>query len=138
MLILLYLFLGLIGAIFLLWYAKQLPNRASHKLLGRALIIAALIYPLMALIQNQHEHLLTELSGIVVYGLFYLLSFKHHINWLAIGWLLHPVWDVFLHLYGPIQEVVPIWYAWACVSFDVLVGVYIFVILNPKPNTVKP
>ncbi len=138
MLILFYLLLGLIGAIALLWFARQLSNRARHQLLGRALVIAAVIYPLMAIYQQQYNHLLVEISGVFAYGLFYFLSLKHTPVWIAFGWLLHPVWDGALHLYGPIQGVVPVWYAWACFSFDILVGGYCFTLSKPESAAVKP
>ena len=44
---------------------------------------------------------------------------------LAVGWQLHSVWDVGLHLRGPGRHVAPDWYAIACVSFDVLLAVVI-------------
>lgn len=137
-LILLYLILGLIAAIALLVYVSRLSVPARHKMLGRALVIAAIIYPLMALYQEQYNHLLVETSGVFAYGLFYLLSLKFAPFWLAIGWLLHPIWDGVLHLYGPIQEVAPSWYAWACLSFDILVGGYCFTLSKPETSAVKP
>ena len=47
------------------------------------------------------------------------------IIWLSLGWLLHPVWDIAVHLFGPGHEVAPAGYAVACVSFDIAVAVYL-------------
>ena len=65
----------------------------------------------------------------LIYGLFYALALKHGILWLGLGWLLHPLWDLLLHLYGPGHHVVPQWYAWACLSFDAAVFGFIVVVL---------
>ncbi|TKB43139.1 DUF6010 family protein [Thalassotalea mangrovi] len=53
--------------------------------------------------------------------------------WLALGWLLHPVWDIGLHLQGPGWHIVPPWYAVACVSFDILVAIYIVWRIRNQP-----
>ena len=67
-----------------------------------------------------------EALGVFVYALFYWLSTKYSAIWLSLGWLLHPVWDVVLHLFGPGAHVAPEWYAVACLSFDIVVAAYIF------------
>ena len=47
--------------------------------------------------------------------------------WLALGWLAHPIWDVVLHLMGAGTSFTPAWYALACLGFDPLVAVYVWV-----------
>ena len=44
---------------------------------------------------------------------------------MTIGWFLHMGWDVVLHLMGPGLHIVPEWYAYACISFDVLMAGYL-------------
>lgn len=37
----------------------------------------------------------------------------------------HPLWDAALQLFGGAATFTPEWYVIACISFDVLVGVFI-------------
>lgn len=120
-----WLLIGALAVLPLLRFAERLPPNAMHKLLGRSLVIAAIIYIGFALIWGNISWVGVETAGVVIYSLFYWLSLRWSINWLAVGWLLHPVWDVVLHLLGPGYSVAPAGYAVACVSFDFAVGIYI-------------
>lgn len=123
--ILIWLAVGLLAVWPLLNFARRLSPRASQRLLGRGLIVAALVYVFFGFIWGDSFWIAVEAVGVATYGSFYWLSAKHSPLWLALGWLLHPIWDVFLHLAGPGAHVAPSWYAIACISFDVAVAVYI-------------
>jgi hypothetical protein len=99
----------------------------SHQILGNTLLIAALIYVAFALIWGDSRWLMIELVGVIIYGLFIRLSHIYSIKFLALGWLLHPLWDATLHLYGPAHSLAPTWYAVACISFDIIIAGYIFI-----------
>src|SRR4029450_13715775 len=64
---------------------------------------------------------LIELLQVVVFGTMALLGLRGSPYWLAAGWALHPLWDVWLHYTGPGEVFTPWTYAIACVSFDWLV-----------------
>jgi hypothetical protein len=40
---------------------------------------------------------LVELVGVIVFGVMALLGLRDSAWWLAVGWALHPLWDVVLH-----------------------------------------
>ena len=42
-----------------------------------------------------------------------------------LGWTVHPLWDIGLHLVGRRAAFTPAWYATTCASFDLLVAAYI-------------
>ncbi|GAA5315140.1 MAG: hypothetical protein AseanaTS_03440 [Candidatus Pelagadaptatus aseana] len=117
--------LGLLFVAPLLLFAQRLRFKTMVKLMGRSLIIAALIYIGFALLWGNTEWLVIEVMGVALYGLFYWLALRHSALWLSLGWLLHPLWDVMLHMLGPGAHVVPDWYAIACVSFDLAAALYI-------------
>lgn len=123
--ILIWLMLGFLAACLLLLFAHKLNAESKIKLLGCSLVFAAIIYVSFALIWGDVKWFFIELLGVVVYTVFYILAVKRGIIWLGLGWLLHPLWDLQLHLYGPGHDIVPDWYAWACLSFDVVVFIYI-------------
>jgi len=121
-----HIILGLILGTIYLSYAKQYP--AKEDLLWKwGLVIAAFIYILFALLWGDLEWVAIEIAGVLIYGLFYLLSNKFGLTWIAAGWLLHPIWDIGLHWYGAGSHIGPEWYTIPCLSFDILVGIYILV-----------
>ena len=117
---------GFVAALPLLVFAHRLKRRTMTRLMGRSLIAAAIIYIGFAALWGDAEWLAIETLGVVIYGFFYWLAIKHSDLWIGVGWLLHPVWDVALHLLGPGSHVAPAWYAVACLSFDFVVAAYIF------------
>lgn len=128
-----WLFLGLVLGVIFILYARSCRRR-EKTILAIGLIVAAFIYVGFALLWGNLSWFFIELAGVPIYGVFYWLAVRHSYFWLAIGWFVHPVWDVFLHLKGPGNFVAPEWYAVACISFDVLVSVYILTRLK-KWNT---
>ena len=121
----LWLLLGLLAVSPLLGIVERTSLAATQKLLGISLVIAALVYVAFALWFGQPLWLLIEAMGLLIYGGFYWLARQFSWLWLAVGWLLHPLWDVVLHVLGPGQHITPAWYAIACVSFDFAVAIYI-------------
>ena len=118
--------LGVVLAIALLRFANRLKLHSMKHLLGLSLILASMIYIGFAVVWGSSAWVAMEALGVLIYSLFYWLSMKYSAIWLSLGWLLHPVWDVVLHLFGPGSHVAPEWYAVACLSFDIVVAAYIF------------
>ena len=97
----------------------------ERKAYSNGLLIAAVIYPLFAVFSVDVVWFGVEMLGVIAYGIFVWLGHRVSFYLVAVGWLLHPIRDVGLHLYGPGGHIVPDWYAIACVSFDVLLAVVI-------------
>ncbi len=126
--------LGLVAVWPLLHFAHQKRLKTVRRLLGQGLVVAALIYIGFAIIWGDLTWIGIETLGVLIYSACYWLSNKFSIVWVGIGWLLHPLWDVFLHLIGPGNHVAPEWYAIACISFDVAVALYIFWRMSTEAN----
>lgn len=71
--------------------------------------------------------LLIELLQVVAYGMFGLYGWRGSPYWLALGYALHPVWDVGVHYLGPGSSFAPTAYAVFCLSFDWVVAAYIVI-----------
>lgn len=124
---LLWLFIGLLSVVPLLLMAHRETNIGALNTLGIGLVVAALLYVVFALIWGDTAWVLVELLiGVTIYGAFFWLAKRFSALWLAAGWALHTLWDMALHLYGIGTHIVPEWYAWACVSFDLAVAAYIY------------
>ncbi len=115
--------LGIFAAIFFLVFARQ--SKHEKRVLADSLIVAALIYVVFALWQADFNWVGIEVGGVFLYGIFYWLGRTKAFFWIGVGWLLHPFWDVVLHLWGAGAEIAPTWYAIACLTFDFVVGGYI-------------
>lgn len=130
--------LGLVTALPLLLFAQNKSIWATRKLLGRCLAVVALLYVAFAFVQLDAPWLLIELLGLAFYASFYWLACRYSLLWLALGWALHVVWDVGLHLAGAGAHIVPTWYAVFCLSFDFAVAAYLVYRLCSMPPAERP
>lgn len=120
-----WLVFGVITSSVLIKFVHHKPSESRLKILGYALIIAALIYVLFAVLASNLVWIGIESLGVLLYGASFILSKSRSSNLLAVGWLLHPVWDVGLHLSGSGSIVAPEWYVVMCISFDITVACYL-------------
>ena len=110
-----------LAVLFLLW-TRSRPD-AGMRLYAIGLGVTALIYFLFALIGGPSGRSLgLETLGVVLYGGAAWLGYRRGTMILALGWALHSVWDLALHLQGMGAGYTPDWYPWGCVSFDLMVG----------------
>lgn len=104
--------------------ARLNPNM-EQSVLAAGLVIAATTYLVMASFTGNQAWIALEGAGLVGYGLAAILGIFVSPWWLAIGWLAHPVWDIYFHWLGSGALFVPGAYVIICLSFDVLVALYI-------------
>lgn len=117
--------LGIVLSIPLILFANKCKGRKLLHLLGTSLVVAAIIYIGFSIAWGNAAWLGVELLGVSIYSFFYWLANRYSILWLAVGWIAHPLWDIAIHLKGAGAHIVPEWYAIACVSFDILIAIYI-------------
>ena len=110
-----------------------LLSRFTREIVGRFLLFAVLIvaagfYVYFALRSDESAFWIAlELVGIAIYTTIGAFGLRGSPTWLAIGWALHPIWDVALHYFGPGHAFAPETYTIACLSYDLLVAAYIVV-----------
>ena len=71
--------------------------------------------------------LLIELLQIIAFGTLGLYGWRGSPYWIALGYLLHPLWDFGVHHLGPGRSFAPLPYVISCISFDWIVAAYIFI-----------
>ncbi|MEZ4385247.1 MAG: DUF6010 family protein [Nannocystaceae bacterium] len=87
------------------------------------LVVAALVYVGFALRTGGEGWMSVELLGVAAYaGLAW--AGRRRPRLLALAWLLHAAWDMVVHA-GVADDFVPLWYRWACLSFDLAAAIYI-------------
>jgi Family of unknown function (DUF6010) len=114
---------AVLGGLFVL-VARRLDSSAETRLLALGLIVAAIIYVVLALAAADRSWLGLEAAGLGIFGLIAWLGVRASLWWLALGWAAHVGWDVGLHLERP-QAVVGPWYPLLCVGFDLVVAGYL-------------
>ncbi len=118
-----WLALGATLAALYILIGRRLDGRAEPMWWASGLVVAASIYVGFALARGAPPVATAfEVGGVVAYGGLAGLGLRDR-RWLAAGWLLHPVWDG-LHRPGGFA-LAPEWYVWACLSFDVVVGLWL-------------
>lgn len=95
-------------------------------LLAVVLVIAAGVYVGFAA-DAGGGWITAEVAGVAVYGGMAALGIRGSRWWLVAGWAAHPLWDVLLHYVGPGRSFAPDTYTIPCLSFDLLVALYIAV-----------
>jgi hypothetical protein len=97
--------------------------RFTRQILAAVLAVAALCYVAFAVAADAGAAwVAVEVAGAGIYGYAALRGVRGSAWWLVVGWALHPVWDVALHLAGPGRSVAPVWYATSCLTYDLLVA----------------
>jgi hypothetical protein len=106
---------------FLMWTRMQ-PD-AGSRLYAIGLAVTALIYLVFALLgRASARSLALEAVGVLLYGAAAWVGYRKSAALLALGWAMHIVWDVALHLQGAGAGYTPDWYPWGCISFDLMVA----------------
>lgn len=123
----LYILLGVVAGAVVLAYTRRQKPEHEFRLLALGLAIAAVIYVGLGFVWGNASWVGIEAAGVLFYTAFIWLAYRKNIVWLAVGWFLHTGWDVALHLFGPGEHIVPAWYAFACIGYDVLMAGYIYV-----------
>ena len=116
-----WLLLGLAGGMLFVALVRQ--RRRSYYV---GLVVAAFIYLLFAMMNGAEPiWIMAEFGGVFLFSMIGRVGLHRNIAVLGVAWLLHPVWDVALHLFGPGASFTPSWYPLACITFDGWVGVYL-------------
>ncbi|HEX8271819.1 MAG TPA: DUF6010 family protein [Longimicrobiaceae bacterium] len=113
--------IALAGAFALL--ARAAGPRHRLWLHAAMLLVAALFYVSFAARAGAWGGVLLELAGVAAFGGVALLGLaRRSPGTVALGWALHPVWDVALHTWGTMEAYTPEGWVVACIGFDLLLA----------------
>ena len=119
---------GVILAGGLLFYCRRYSVVTRYHLLAIGLSIASFLYVIFALFSLNNIWITMEVVGLLLFLMFIWLAYHYSFWFIALGWLLHIVWDIGVHAHET-APYVPQWYAWLCVGFDAVVAFYLMVLL---------
>ncbi|NOZ54046.1 MAG: hypothetical protein GXP08_13105 [Gammaproteobacteria bacterium] len=119
---------GMILACMLVFHLRQKNHNKKYQFLGYALIVTALIYVVLAVFSADLMWISIEVIGCLVFLLLVWLAYQYSFWFVAMGWLIHIVWDMGL---SPFESApyVPGWYPAVCTGFDLVLGLYLAYLL---------
>lgn len=121
---LLWLSAGVLLGVGLLRLARQRGPDRERWVLGIGLLAAAALYVAFAGLTADGTALLIAAAGVVFFAALAHVGVWMAPSVLALGWALHGLWDVMLHVGTPAHPATaPGWYAALCLGFDVVVAV---------------
>ena len=99
----------------------------GNRLFAAGLVIAAAIYVIFAVVAGEWDWVGIESLGVALFSVVAVVGRGRREWLLALGWLIHPLWDLGLHHFFGVSMFAPAWYVWGCLGFDVVVGAFLLV-----------
>jgi hypothetical protein len=121
---------------------QVLPLTVDQNFYAIALITAALIYVCFSIVSQNTTWILTgerrspqapslhggvtvtELLGVIIFSIIAVIGIKISPWFLAMGWLIHPAWDLLIDNHN-LNTFVPQWYPTVCIGYDIAIALYI-------------
>ena len=116
--------IGIIFAGFTLLVIQAFPTRIHNNFYAIALIIAASIYVAFSSLSQNTIWIFTEVIGVIIFSIVGFLGVKFSPWFLAMGWLIHPAWDLLIDNHN-LTVFVPQWYPRVCIGYDIAIALYI-------------
>lgn len=105
----------LLALVLAAWAGRRGPDR-RRRVFAAGLVVAALVYLVAGGLAARPADLVIELAGFLLFSVTAVLGLVAHAGWLAAGWILHAGWDGLRQVPG--EPLLPAWYAWLCLGFD--------------------
>ncbi len=117
--------LGAVAAAALILAIRTEEEGVERYRLAVGLTLAAAIYAAFSMNAGPGIWVLAELAGVGLFGVIALVGYRRSAFLVAAGWVLHVGWDVIHHIVN--VRFIPSWYPDACISFDLVIAVYLAV-----------
>ncbi len=116
---------GVVAAGALVFAIRSEEKDVERYRLAVGLGVVAAVYAAFSMNAGPGVWVLAELAGVGLFGVIAIVGYRHSALVVAAGWMLHVGWDVMHHVVE--VRFVPSWYPDACISFDLVVAVYLAV-----------
>jgi hypothetical protein len=118
--------LGAAGALLFGMLVRLHARRDPARRHAMALVVTAMLYVVFAAVGGSTRGVWVELAGVALFGGAAIVGLRRGMPWIiALGWALHPLWDLALHTAGEGFLYTPIGYVPACIGFDLVVAALI-------------
>lgn len=117
---------GIVLALLTISFLLMLPERNILDMLVILLTAIASIYLGFALSEGRKKEIIIEISAMFVFIAIAILGLWISPYFLIAGYLMHGLWDI-VHNPGMIRTEVVEWYKVLCMSYDLVMAIFIFV-----------
>lgn len=130
---------GLAAAIGIIGVYRITARWFSTRLFAATVLVAiAFIYVGFSLKQNPPELIVLEIAMALGFYFMALIGYVRRPSLIAIGIILHGVWDFFHHSGLLIPTDIPVYWPVFCAIIDVIDGVYFWVLLSKQKQDTAP
>lgn len=116
--------IGIILAELTILVIQAFPAKINYQFYAAALIAAASIYVGFSFLSQNTTWIFTEIIGVIIFSAIAFLGVKFSPWFLAMGWLIHPAWDLLIDNHN-LTAFVPQWYPTLCIGYDFAIALYI-------------
>lgn len=124
---------GIVAAVLIIFISRALSKYFSVKLFAATLLVAiAFIYVGFSLKGNSAGFVVLESVVALIFYFMALIGYRSNNLLIAMGIILHGVWDISHHNGFLIRTDVPLYWPAFCMVIDVIDGIYFFIVFNRK------
>jgi len=122
---------GIIVAVAVIILTQLLSKYFTAKLMAATILVAiAFIYVGFSLKGNVVTYIILECTMALMFYFLALIGYARNSLWIAIGIIVHGVWDILHHQGWLIKTDVPGYWPSFCIIVDVIDGLYFFFIFR--------
>ncbi|RYE38026.1 MAG: hypothetical protein EOP48_27735 [Sphingobacteriales bacterium] len=133
---LLELFWGIVAALPLFLLVPLFKRYFSAKLLAATILVAiAFIYVGFALKENLVGDIIIEVTAALVFYFIAIIGYSKHPKLIAVGILLHGLWDLTHHIISGLNANPDYWPIF-CLTIDVIWSIYFYFIFKKEKGNV--
>jgi hypothetical protein len=116
---------GIITAIVIILLTRVLSKYFPAKLFAATILVAiAFIYVGFSLKENPLYWVILEVGVALGFYFLAIIGYTRNSLWIALGILLHGLWDIFHHKGLPVQTEIPGYWPTFCFIVDIIDGIY--------------
>ena len=116
---------GMVTAIALIFVYSLLSKYFTAKLFAATTLVAiAFIYVGFSLKDNSTPSIILEVGVALVFYFLAIFGYKQNSSLIALGIILHGVWDIFHHEQFLIDTSIPVYWPTFCFIIDIVDGLY--------------
>jgi len=127
---------GAIVGVLIIFISQALSKHFTSKLVAVTILVAiAFIYVGFSLKDNPVELIILEVLVALILYFMAIVGYKRNNSLIAIGIILHGIWDIIHHNAFLINTDVPAYWPSFCMTIDIIDGIYFLVIFQKQKRT---
>jgi len=124
---------GIVFSIVIILVSILLSKYFSYKLIAATILVSiGFIYVGFSLKNNSASAIVLEVSAALVFYFLAILGYVKNYSLIAIGIILHGVWDIMHHDQLIVKTDVPSFWPVFCITIDIITGIFFWIALHKE------